>query len=898
MTLTLTSLFAINIFAINVDYTFNITDNKKWNLETGSIQDDLKFAVTSKMIIKDNRIITSSETYHHVVFWNSKNQFIGYKNSQYSILENDYYLGNIEYGSAGFDAPANAHFFSFMIYKSGNAINYTELGNQSLSDIFDLYNSSNLEDKDNNILDGYSLDELYNTQLSGKNLFDNILNVGSLGASTGLYEAGFDSTYTHNDTYLSISPSTNYYVSGINIQTRVYYYDNSQNFISSYLFNAPNSFTTPTNAYFVRFRFTTNIFNVNNIQLEKGSTATDYEPHASVLTREYFKDYEQIANTNYTELDNGRLRYVVNQDTISSNSQPLYELNGLSLDDVFNTGNNVSNGNYANNNPATYNATTITYSTDNTSSLNYSNNQLVLTGLSGGTTSNYAYTNIIETDYTSDFFIYTKMRTTNSLSTTLNFNFGSGAATLVNNPIQNQWYDMFLKGNFVNGRLTLSNLYATNSDKIGAVLEADDLIIINMSSLGIDNLTGFKMYDYYEIYEYFLNGGTDPQTFTYDSPIYYDITYRLDEQFNELDITAQEFIDNQDGYNRIINNEQANDFILYYAAQYAQDNNTSLGLSIQQWEQYYLNYLTFDDANSPFIASLNYNSLNDIFLNGNQIDNNSWQETNNISITNVDNDLIFTSILDGTSYSRNYLSDDNLPNDKLYITYSLNNATSGISQLKYGDSISAYVIFTHSLGINNYSFIYNMYWSNNGVSDNIYLISYNSISQDYVVLINSDLVLVNLTALGIDNLTKDEMDAYYNDYIDNQTLEQNLYLQALTPTSFDLIDPNYDYTAPPPDDFLDVDSDTFLDNLLTNIGFNNDLGKVTLSILILFLTTLTLIKFNLGTSVILGVDILVYVGLTFLGWLPAWINILIALIIMVLFYLRFKGGGSNNEESD
>ena len=45
------SISGITIFGADINYNFNITDNFKWNLETGAIESDLKFAITSKMII-------------------------------------------------------------------------------------------------------------------------------------------------------------------------------------------------------------------------------------------------------------------------------------------------------------------------------------------------------------------------------------------------------------------------------------------------------------------------------------------------------------------------------------------------------------------------------------------------------------------------------------------------------------------------------------------------------------------------------------------------------------------------------------------------------------------------------------------------------------------------------
>ena len=177
------------------------------------------------------------------------------------------------------------------------------------------------------------------------------------------------------------------------------------------------------------------------------------------------------------------------------------------------------------------------------------------------------------------------------------------------------------------------------------------------------------------------------------------------------------------------------------------------------------------------ITELNNQSLNDIFLNGNQISNDDWEQSSNVVITIVNNDLVFTSPNVGTSFSRNYLNYDNVPNDKLYFNYILDNQSSGTSQLKYGDSSGGYTILTHSSGLNNYSTIFEYYWGFNGNNDNIYLINYNSNSNDYRVLLNSDMILVNLTDLGIDNLTQAQMDDWYDIFV--QANENNgIYIDS------------------------------------------------------------------------------------------------------------------------
>jgi len=885
--LMLFSFSGITIFGADVNYNFNITDNFKWNLETGAIESDLKFAITSKMIIGNTDIETIAETYHHVVFWNNKNQYIGYKNTQYSILENAYYLGDIERGNLGFDAPANAHFFSFMIYKSGNRIPDANLNNQSLFNIFGTYSRNNLHTKDNNELDGYDLDDLYNTQLQSKNIFDGEVIEGTISGSTGQIASFTNRTSSVN--LIPITPSTDYNIStsGSFGDGYIAYYDTNGTYIQrDYHPTLAGTKTSLSNAYFMRFTINSRVpSDFTYYQVEKGDTATDFEPHENFLTRDYFKDYEQIPTINYTELDNGRLRYVVNQDTIANEFQPLHELNGLSLNDLFDTNNLISNGDFSNGITGfiatSYQGTQLSYSvSNNILTAGLSTHRYLALETNTWNIGNTHYVRI-SMNATHD---YARLNLINAIPDISVRYSGSGNWETVHKKYtvgENGVYDIRLRG-----------YDGTNRD-----VQMTNFIGIDMTALGIDNLTEEQMDAYYQIYEYFDNGGSDPQTFTYDSPIYYDITYRLDEQFNGLDITAQQFIDFQDGYNRIINNEQVNDFIIYYAVQHAQDNNPTLTYTTEQWEQYYYNYLLFEDANTPYIEELNYYSLKEVFDTNNEILNydfsngtTNWLATS--STMQVNNNImeVTNSTTFGRIYQPNSFTINNLYYVRAEITYSNNGLYPSLPSIVTGNETLVNYIGTATAneliilsGINTptqSTFRINVYGDIGQISyiDNVYSI--------------------NLTVLEIDNLNTSQMDGYYDDYTNNQTLEQNLYLSALETGSFSLIQPYYDYTAPAPDDFLNVSPDDFLGNILTDIGFDNDLGKSVLAIVILFFTAFTLFKYNMPNSVIIGVTVLTYVGLTFLGWLPAWINIVIAMIFILLMYLRFKGsGGSGNEEN-
>lgn len=124
----------------------------------------------------------------------------------------------------------------------------------------------------------------------GKNLFDKDSCEISRGHIT---EDGSIATnilgYMHTDTYTAIKGGGTYIFSGeiasATARNAVAFYDGGKNFISRYTPSTGGgaTFTAPNNAEYIRF----NLFapyDTNTIQLELGSTATDYEPYTQGAT--------------------------------------------------------------------------------------------------------------------------------------------------------------------------------------------------------------------------------------------------------------------------------------------------------------------------------------------------------------------------------------------------------------------------------------------------------------------------------------------------------------------------------------------------------------------------------------------------------------------------------------
>ena len=124
---------------------------------------------------------------------------------------------------------------------------------------------------------------------SCRNLFDKNTITIEDGYYTAEGEFRSSTTTRHTVEYIKVLPNTTYTISGhLNNQTEskgvVYCYDNDKNFV--YRFSSTGAignytFTTPANCSYVRFQVYNNYYDKDTIQLEKGSTATEYVPYCA-----------------------------------------------------------------------------------------------------------------------------------------------------------------------------------------------------------------------------------------------------------------------------------------------------------------------------------------------------------------------------------------------------------------------------------------------------------------------------------------------------------------------------------------------------------------------------------------------------------------------------------------
>lgn len=106
--------------------------------------------------------------------------------------------------------------------------------------------------------------------------------------------------------YIHISPNTTYVVSGATRGANVLFYDKNKTFISTVQYSANYTVTVPDNSEIYYLILNSVLTDIDNFQLEKGSTATAYQPYkyevlkVSYNSRNLFNKALPLADINVT----------------------------------------------------------------------------------------------------------------------------------------------------------------------------------------------------------------------------------------------------------------------------------------------------------------------------------------------------------------------------------------------------------------------------------------------------------------------------------------------------------------------------------------------------------------------------------------------------------------------
>jgi hypothetical protein len=291
--------------------------------------------------------------------------------------------------------------------------------------------------------------------------------------------------------FIAVEPNTTYTVRS-QIDSAYFFanYDSTQTFINNtvvgtYSANTENTFTTGSNIHFLRLAIRKNpSVNITPedyvdflVQLEQGSTATDYITHSYTLN-EVFRDGQLVVNPDFS--------------------------------------------------------TTGSWSGFSNSSISISNGLLTSTGL--GTdifsinTQNVASMNTLGVKY----YVNSRLRTLSNLTTSLRLGMNGDnlSVTTQTSPIQNQWYNI----SGVNTRIFTQTLfridhtYSPAANSNGAVMQVDYAYLYNLTALGLESLTQSQL-DYLFTVWQFNNANAVTarqfiQTANIDTVAYGGLSYR------------------------------------------------------------------------------------------------------------------------------------------------------------------------------------------------------------------------------------------------------------------------------------------------------------------------------------------------------------------------------------
>lgn len=154
-----------------------------------------------------------------------------------------------------------------------NILFYASNGSASISVDF-----TNIQLEEGTVATSYVPYNSLEVKVVNKNIFDESNATTQVGyfSSNGTLNSGGGSTVITS--YISIKPNTDMTLSGFKLEW-ICFYDKNKNFIERASCSTNNINTFNKNAYYIRIQAETSVFNLDLLQLEQGSTATDYEEH-------------------------------------------------------------------------------------------------------------------------------------------------------------------------------------------------------------------------------------------------------------------------------------------------------------------------------------------------------------------------------------------------------------------------------------------------------------------------------------------------------------------------------------------------------------------------------------------------------------------------------------------
>jgi hypothetical protein len=244
-----------------------------------------KSKATAGFYVNQTNGVLSSSTSYYASDWIQVQP-----NTQYSRVEYNgqfaFYDSNKNYISGGavtytFTTPANAYYLRSSISNANIDIEQVELGSVKTAYVPYSFSLSKLQINSNNFgVKSIGKDKLNFSAAElqiGKNKFnkDTVTTGYYVDNATGVVYA--NAIYSLSD-WIEVVPNTQY---TYNLANRIAIYDVNKTFIVGY--NGQATFTTPSNAAFIRMSIRNE--NLNTAQLEIGSSASSYQPFGYLIDR-------------------------------------------------------------------------------------------------------------------------------------------------------------------------------------------------------------------------------------------------------------------------------------------------------------------------------------------------------------------------------------------------------------------------------------------------------------------------------------------------------------------------------------------------------------------------------------------------------------------------------------
>jgi len=113
------SISGVHAASISNALDFSTYDNKTYNLESGVWEDNINYSSTNRVVIplnsEDNTLYFNNSSFHHIVFFNEFNNYIGYANTDKVVLELSMYIG-YDVAADKIIVPDTARKFALIVY--------------------------------------------------------------------------------------------------------------------------------------------------------------------------------------------------------------------------------------------------------------------------------------------------------------------------------------------------------------------------------------------------------------------------------------------------------------------------------------------------------------------------------------------------------------------------------------------------------------------------------------------------------------------------------------------------------------------------------------------------------------------------------------------------------------